>query len=119
MTYVALYSFRLRAPNVQRFLEIQLEAAEIQRRHGALSDATYASVDTGAKYGLSTLGEALGAERDDVVFVEVAAFRERAHHDEVMARVDTDERIAELYREVTALIDLSRCARAELEPAGP
>jgi hypothetical protein len=34
-----------------------------------------------------------------------------------MARIDADPGIGELYREVTELVDLSRCVRSELEQA--
>ncbi len=117
MTYVALYAFRIPAANVERFLAIQREAAELQRRHGGADDVTYTCMDSGSKYGLKTLGDVLGAERDEVVLVEVATFRDRSQHDEVMARIDADPRIGELYREVTELVDLSRCVRSELEQA--
>ncbi|MBE3598632.1 MAG: hypothetical protein IMX02_07485 [Limnochordaceae bacterium] len=47
--------------------------------------------------------------------MRIGIVRDRVHHDEVMARVDGDERIVMLYRQLTQLIDVSRVVRGEFD----
>jgi uncharacterized protein YbaA (DUF1428 family) len=49
--------------------------------------------------------------------VGVARFRNRGDHDAVLARVDADPRISDLYCQISELLDVSRIVRGEFEPA--
>ncbi len=49
------------------------------------------------------------------MFIGISRFADRAHHDRVMEQVDSDPRIAELYAEVMAILDVGRIVRGEFE----
>jgi uncharacterized protein YbaA (DUF1428 family) len=97
------------------FIRIQAAASRIYCEHGALEDVTYAPVSLEAKYGCASFRDALTRADDEDVYVGSARFRDRGHHDEVIARVDGDPRIGALYREISELIDVSRIVRGEFE----
>ena len=61
--------------------------------------------------------DALEVGEDEVLFIGLSRFHDRAHHDRVMAQVDADERIGELYGQVTRLLDVGRVLRGEFERA--
>jgi uncharacterized protein YbaA (DUF1428 family) len=115
--FTSIYIYRVPKENVDAFLRIQQEAAEIYQRYGALADETFAPVDLEAKYGCVPFFKALDVEEDEVIFIGLSRFRDRAHHDQVMSQVDADERIGDLYGQVTKLLDISRVVRGEFERA--
>ena len=115
--YVSIYIYRVPRENAAAFLDVQKEAAAIYKRHGALVDETYALASLEAKYGCAAFAQALDVEKGEEVFFGLSRFRDRAHHDEVMTQVDGDERINELYDEVTKLLDVGRVVRGEFESA--
>lgn len=111
--YIAIYIYPVAVERTARFLEIQNRAAAICTEHGALSDRTYAPAVLGAKYGcLDMLGSVEVREGEDV-FVGITSFRDRAHHDEVMSRVDSDPRIDELFSAIAEVVDVKRIRRRE------
>lgn len=113
--FTSIYIYRVPRKNVDAFLRIQQEAAAIYQRYGALADETYAPVNLEAKYGCVPFSEVLDVEEDEVVLIGFSRFRDRAHHDQVMSQVDSDERISDLYGEVTKLLDINRVVRGEFE----
>lgn len=113
--YISIYIFRVFKKNVKTFLRVQRKAAEIYKDYGALDDITYAAVNLKVKYGCAAFGDVLDVSEDEVVLIEISSFRDHIHHDEVMAKVDSDERIEELYTEVTTLLDAGRIVRGEFE----
>lgn len=113
--FTSIYIYRVPKENVDEFVRIQKEAAEIYQRYGALADETYAPVNLEAKYGCVSFSEALDVGEDEEVFIGISRFRDRAHHDQVMSQVDSDSRIGDLYNEVTKLLDIGRVVRGEFE----
>ncbi len=113
--YTSIYIFRVSKKNVEAFLGIQRKAAKIYKEYGALDDITYATADLKAKYGCAAFGDVLDVSEDEVVLIEISSFRDRAHHDEVMAKVDSDEQVEELYTEVTSLLNVECIVRGEFE----
>lgn len=111
--YTAIYIYRVPSENVEAFLKVQREAAAIYLQHGALDDETLAPSHLEAKYGCVAFPDALEAGQGEEVFVSLSRFRDRAHHEEVMGRVDADDRIDDLYEEITGLMDVGRVARGE------
>lgn len=101
--------------NVEAFLQIQREAADIYRHYGALDDATFVASNLEAKYGCTAFGDAFDVAEHEVVLIGLSSFRDRTHHDEVMEKVDADERISMLYHKVTTLLDIGRFVRSEFE----
>jgi len=113
--YATIYIYRVPRRNRDAFLRVQKEAGEIYRSYGALADETYASVQVEGKYGCATFPQVLEVGEDEEVFLGLSRFRDRAHHDEVMAEVDKDDRSNELYSGVVTLLDISRVVRGEFE----
>lgn len=115
--YTSIYIYRVPRAHVDAFLRVQAAALAIYRAHGALDDATYAPVDLAARYGCAGFADAIGAGEDEELFVSVSQFRDRAHHDEVMAIVDEHPQIAELYAQIVGVLDVSRIIRGEFTRA--
>jgi uncharacterized protein YbaA (DUF1428 family) len=113
--FTSIYIYRVPCENVEAFLQVQREAADIYRRYGALDDETFAPVNLEAKYGCVAFPGALDVGPGEEVFVSLSRFRDRAHHDQVMVQIDADDRISELYRQVTTLLDVSRVVRGEFK----
>jgi uncharacterized protein YbaA (DUF1428 family) len=113
--FAAIYLFPVRRERVEEFLRVQAAARGVYLEHGCLDDATYAASDLAPKYGCASFADGIPLDPGEELFVGVSSFRDRAHHDEVMARVDADERIAALYDEVTKLFDIARVVRGEFE----
>jgi uncharacterized protein YbaA (DUF1428 family) len=113
--YASIYIYRVPLANVEAFTNVQREALAIYHEHGAIDDATFAPVDLVARYGCIGFEDGVGAAPDERIFVSVSHFRDRAHHDAVMALVDADPRIERLYDEVTRLLDVARVVRGEFE----
>lgn len=112
--HVIVSVFRMAPERVNVFIEIQRAAARIYVEHGALDDETLGAVDLSARYGCRGFAEAVDAG-DDAVLVGLTRFRDRAHHDEVMERVNADPRIDALFDQVSAVIEVSNVALGEFE----
>ncbi|MFQ6088135.1 MAG: DUF1428 family protein [Candidatus Methanofastidiosia archaeon] len=115
LMYVIIYIFRVPKRNVDAVLRVDREANAIYKHYGALDSQTYIAANLEAKYGCATFGDVLDVAEDEVILVGINCFRDRAHHNEVMAKVDSDERINELYTEVIKLFDIGRTVRGEFE----
>ena len=113
--FISTYIYRVPRENVDVFLRVQQEAAAIYRHHGAIDDATFAPVNLEAKYGCAGFTDAFDTREGEEVFIGLSSFHNRLHHDTVMAQVDRDERIGELYEKVASLLDVDRVIRGEFE----
>ncbi len=110
-----IYIYRLKRDRLDSFLDIQRQAAAIYKEHGALDDETLQAVDLTPRYGCAGFADAFSAADDETICVGLARYRDRAHHDEVMARVNADPRIDTLFAEVTDVIDLAHVVLGEFE----
>ncbi len=110
--HTIVYVYRLAPERVDDFVEIQRAAAQIYVEHGALDDETLLAVDLSPRYGCRGFADALGAG-DDAVLIGLARFRDRAHHDEVMGRVNDDPRIDALFEQVSQVVDIGAVALGE------
>jgi uncharacterized protein YbaA (DUF1428 family) len=113
--FASVYIYRVPRGNVEAFLRIQRQAAEIYREYGALDDETLGPVNLEAKYGCAAFANGLALAEGEDVLVGISRFRDEAHHAQVMKLVDSDPRINELYDEVAALLDVGRIVRGEFE----
>lgn len=113
--YTSIYIYRVQRDKVAAFLRVQREAAAIYCQYGALDDETFAPCNLEAKYGCVPFAAAFEVEAGEEVLVSLGRFRDLAHHDEVMGRVDADDRISKLYEEMTSLLDVGRVVRGEFE----
>ncbi len=113
--FSSIYIYRVPQSKIDEFLRIQTAAAIIYRRYGALDDETFAPVNLDAKYGCMALYDEIALGPDEQLFISASRFRDRAHHDVVMAQVDNDPEITELYQQITQILDVSRILRGEFE----
>ena len=113
--FASIYLYPVRRKNRTAFLKVQQEAAAIYRRYGALDDETFAAVNLAAKYGCTAFSDALSIQEGEDLYVSLSRFRDRAHHDEVMAQIDADPRINELYDTMMTLLDSGCIVRGEFE----
>ena len=113
--FISIYVYRVPRENVDVFLRVQRDAAEIYRRCGAIDDVTFAPVNLEAKYGCAGFTGVFDIRDGEEVFVGLSSFHDRAHHDTVMVQVNRDEQISELYEEVASLLDVGRVVRGEFE----
>jgi len=109
------YVYRMPPDRVDEFVRIQRAAAAIYVEHGAVDDETLVATDVSPRYGCRGLGEAIGAGTGEAVLIGLSRFRDRAHHDEVMERVNADPRIDDLFAEVGDVIRIDQIARGEFE----
>ena len=113
--FSVIYIYRVPQKNVDEFLRIQKAAGEIYRDYGSLEEETLALTNLEAKYGCAPFLYAVEVEKDEDIFVSLSRFRDKAHHDHVMAQIDSDTQIDRLYQEITGLIDIRRVLRGEFE----
>ncbi len=112
---VQLYIYRVLKENVSAFLQIQKEAASLYKKYGALDDETFRTSNLESKYGCIAFPDVLKIKDDELIFFSLTRFHNRSHEDQVMAKVNSDERINELYDRVTHLIEINRVVRGEFE----
>ncbi len=115
--YTVIYLFPVPHAKVETFLRVQREAGEIYKRYGALDDETLEPLSLGAAYGCAGFGGVVPLGEDENLYVGLSRFRDRAHHDEVMAKVDADARIEALYAEMLGVLEMTRVVRGEFGAA--
>lgn len=113
--YAPIDIYRILRKNVETFLDIQRQGADIYQAYGALADETLVSVDLDAKYGCLAFTDVFELAEADMLLVGLSGFTDKAHHDDVMAKVDNDERIAKLFEQVQGVLEISRLVRGEFE----
>ena len=116
--YRSFYLFHVPRQHVEAFVRINQEAGEIYRRYGALGGALMRATGVDAKYGCTGLADVLSPSEGEVIFAGFDDFHDADHHRAVMARVDADPRINELFDEIQTLIALPKVVRGEFESVG-
>lgn len=109
--YTVIYLFPVPIAKVDAFLRVQREAGKIYMQYGALSDETLEPLDLQAAYGCAGFADTLALKGDEDLYMGLSRFRDLAHHDEVMAKVDTDARIGVLYDEMLNVLEMPRVVR--------
>jgi uncharacterized protein YbaA (DUF1428 family) len=115
--FSSIYLYPVPEDRADDFLRIQRAVLEIYLAYGVLDDITFRPVDLTGKYGCAGFERAVDLRPGETVYVSVSHFRDRAHHDEVMARVDDDPRVNGLFDEIQTILDLCRIVRGEFERA--
>ncbi len=112
-----IYIYCVPRENEAEFLRIQNEAGDIYRSYGSLVEETLVLTSHEPKYGCVSFSDAVDVRNDEKIFVSLSEFKEKAHHDDVMRRIDSDPRIDLLFQEMSGLIDLNRVIRGEFTTA--
>jgi len=115
--YTSLYIYSVPNRKIPDFLQIQAAAAKIYVELGALADITFEPQKLEPIYGSLGFRETLQVTEGESIFFSLSTFKDREHHDSVMAQVDRDERILGLYDEICKILDISRIVRGEFSRA--
>jgi uncharacterized protein YbaA (DUF1428 family) len=113
--YILIYIYPVTPAHVVEFLAILKAAASIYMELGTAGVDILEDIDLRPAYGCQSLGSCLGRRSEERVFISIDRFRDRSHRDEVMEKVDADERIEDLYNRMCDLIDITRVFRGEFE----
>lgn len=113
--YQSIFLYRVPKENVDAFVQIQSEVAGIYRRYGALGNVTFVASNLEAQYGFLAFDEAFTVAEQEVILIELATYRDRAHQDEVSRKLATDERSIMLYKKMLTVLDRKRQVYGEFE----
>lgn len=113
--YFAIYLYPVAKENEQKFIDINKSAGRIYMKYGAVNDQTFQGTRINSMYGSQGMVSAVELYENEKVMLGVSTFHSKAHHDEVMDKVDQDEEVNDLYIEMTKTIDISRVVRGEFE----
>ncbi|ANW22590.1 DUF1428 family protein [Streptomyces clavuligerus] len=111
--YLVVYLHRVPRSREEVFRAVVHRANEVFRRHGAIGATLLEMSDPRAKYGCSGLLDGVDLTPDEVLYVELNHFHDRAHFEEVMPKVDIDPELEELYKTFVETLDTSRILRGE------
>lgn len=107
--YVDGFVIPIPSANVEKYREIAEQACRLWIEHGALEYRECIGDDLVVKDQLSFLTLA-GAKPDETVAFAWITYRDRAHRDEVNAKVMADPRIHEMCKEGQMPFDCTRMA---------
>ncbi|SFB16297.1 Protein of unknown function [Lentibacillus halodurans] len=110
--YTVIYLYRVKQEHVQTFTNINSQASEIYLSNGALEDNTYRAEDLNGNYGAKGLIDVIQKEKNEEIFFGQSVFRNKSHHDDVMAQVNQNPEIKELFDDITNIINLSNVVTA-------
>jgi len=113
--YSSIYLHRVPHYNIDAFVHILNAAAKLYGEHGAVACRLYAPKNMAAKYDCLPFGDVITIAEHEHFFIEVNEFHDLAHHDVVMAKVDADPRIHQLYEDLKVIVDVSCIVRGEFE----
>ncbi|WP_416144654.1 DUF1428 family protein [Planococcus koreensis] len=111
--YLEIYLYPVLEENRERFLKINREAEQIYKVYGALESETYAAASTEPEYGCLGMASAVELRDSEVLMLEINRYHHQVHQRQVLEKVDKDERIENLYDQMTKVIDISRTVRGE------
>ena len=96
MTYIESYVVPVVTARIDEYLAIARESALIWRELGALSVIEAQAVD--APLGeVTSFPRSVALTPEETVFVAYLTFRDRAHRDAVMARMESHSRMIDLF----------------------
>lgn len=110
--YTVIYLYRVKQEYIQTFIDINNQAGDIYLAHGALEDNTYRAEDLSGKHGCKGLIDMIQKEEDEAIFFGQSVFRNKSHHDDVMAQVSQNPEIKELFDKMATIIDRSKVVTA-------
>lgn len=111
--FSSIYCYRVPKKNIEAFLLIQKKSADIYKKYGVIDDWTFGPENLLAKYGCRSFSGEVSVGTDEELFFSLSLFKSKEDHDRIMPLVDQDSEIADLYNEISKLIDLSKVIRGE------
>jgi uncharacterized protein YbaA (DUF1428 family) len=113
--YHAFYLYRVPVGNVDRFLRIVSEAADVYRRYGAVVTPALRLTDGAGKYGCVGLSDLATVTPEEQLFMGSDSFRDVDQFRALMEKIDSDPDIGRLFKEIQEVIDLKKIVRWEME----
>ena len=105
MAYVESYVVPVLTARIDDYIRIATDSARIWLELGALS-VMEARADNAPQGDLTSFPRSVALTDDETVFVSYITFHDRAHRDAVMAKMEDDPRMMELFS--TAPVDGKR-----------
>jgi uncharacterized protein YbaA (DUF1428 family) len=113
--YQAFYLYRVPIGNVDLFLRIVNEAADVYRRYGAIVTPAMRLTDGESKYGCVGLYDLVELNPGEQLYMGFDSFRDVEQFRTLMNKIDSDPEIGRLFKEIQEVIDLKRIVRWEME----
>ena len=98
MAYVEAYILAVETARIDDYIRIAAESALIWRALGALS-VVEARAENAPMGEVTSFPRAVALTADETVFVAYISFRDRAHRDEVVAKMEKDSRMMDLFKD--------------------
>lgn len=117
--YIVLVLIPVPAGAANRVLAIHWQAAQLYKQFGALDVEVFLLADDAPKYGCVGMIETISLNEDERLLMAIDRFADQSAYRRVSEIADRDSTISDLFRELSALADLSRVVRAEFEMAQP
>ncbi|MDD4975302.1 MAG: DUF1428 family protein [Bacteriovorax sp.] len=111
--FTSLYFYRVPKKNVDLFLNIQKKSSEIYKKYGAIDDWTFGPDNLKEKYGCSSFLKEISLLPNEELFFSLSLFETKDEHDRIIALIDSDKEISNLYEKISELIDISKVVRGE------
>ena len=111
--YLEIYLYPVTVENKEQFLQINREAEHIYKEYGALESETYVATSIHPEYGCAGMESAVELFENEILMMEITRYHNKSHQIQVLEKVDRDERITMLYKQMTTVIDMTRTIRGE------
>jgi hypothetical protein len=103
--------------NAHRFVALNAEAAAIYKTLGAEATEISRLYEGASKYGCAGIAAAIDIRPDETLFVITDRFRDQAAFETVSALADDHPEINALFKELSAMVQMSRVVRFECREA--
>lgn len=114
MTYVDGYVLPVPKDKLEDYWKVASHAGDIWKEHGALSYVESVLEDPNAEH-MRSFTELAAAEESDAVIFAYVTYRDRAHRDQVNAKVMADPRLKEQCEKLGMQFDMKRMAYGGFE----
>ncbi|UCE28012.1 MAG: DUF1428 family protein [Candidatus Coatesbacteria bacterium] len=116
MAYLQLYIYRVPKNGVKEFLEISSRARTIYEKHGASGEEIFRLADGAQRYGLTGVSDVVPTSGNEELWVGLNFYESSKRCEEIMAAVDEEPEITELFKRAVNLIgSADRVIRGEFD----
>jgi uncharacterized protein YbaA (DUF1428 family) len=106
--YVQMHIFRVPKKNHDTIVQIGNKHGraghEVGNKHGILRQESFVLGSTGTYEGFTNIANIVFATRDEEIWLHLNFYRDRKHRDDVMARIENDETMSQLFQQTMHLI---------------
>lgn len=113
--YLEIYLYPVLEKNIEQFIKINRAAEQVYKEYGARDSETYTASSIDPAYGCLGMASAVELRTGEVLMLEINRYQHQDHQRQVMEKVDKDERIGNLYDQMTKVIDMNRTVRGEFK----